>query len=477
MSGSEVEDENLGRPVGGAAGAAEAAEAEVHHDALGQGDRYIGEEYDGIHRRATRKIYRHLFPILLFAYFMAFVDRTNVGLAKDRLEVDIGLSAAAYGLGAGLFFLTYAAFEIPSNLILHKVGARVWIARIAITWGLISSAMMFVQGPTSFYILRMLLGAAEAGMFPGIMYMITIWFAQNERAKAVGITLLAAVAALVFANPLGGALMLLDGTWGLHGWQWMFLIEGIPPVIAGVYIFFVLPDRPRDAKWLTDEEKAVVEDRAGTPDASGEKVSLILKTVASAPWLLLVAFIYFLNQVTTYGVIFFVPSIIGALGVEGIIMIGLVSAIPYMGSAAGALLIPRINRKTGRPTILIIVTTLVLAAATVPFLLIDNSIIRMALLILMCFCITGPQPLYWSLAMGRVLGASAAAGLALVNTIGLTGGFVGPYGFGIAEEMTGSPLSGMAIVGVLSVIGVLVVFPLIKALRKEDKRLGVEGEI
>lgn len=459
-------------PAPGMAGGA------LENEAVGQGSRYAGSEYDEKHDRATSKIIRHLMPILLFAYFMAFVDRTNVGLAKDRMEVDIGLSATAYGLGAGLFFLTYALLEVPSNLVLHKIGARIWIARIAVTWGLISSSMMFVNGPVTFYVLRLLLGAAEAGLFPGLMYMITVWFAQKDRARAVGIVLLAAVFALMIANPIGGALMLLDGTAGLHGWQWMFLLEGIPPVLIGIYIFFRLPDGPKDATWLDDEEKAIVIDRAGAPeDGEGERLGVILKTVTRKPFLLLIAFIYFINQIVTYGVIFFVPSIVASLGVEGSLQIGFVSAIAFIGSFVGALVVPKINTRTNRPATIIVVLTLVFSALTVPFLMIDNGVLRMAILVLMSFCITGVQPLYWSLAMGRVIGVAAAAGLALVNTIGLTGGFFGPYLFGMAEDMTGSALSGMAIAGALSLIGALAVWPLRKALHREDSKLGLQAEV
>lgn len=194
---------------------------------------------DALHSSATRKAFVRLVPLLMAAYFMAFVDRTNVGLAKSALEVDAGIDAAAYGLGAGLFFITYAVLEVPSNLILHRIGAKVWISRIAVTWGLITMAMMFISSPTIFYVLRLLLGAAEAGLYPGIMYLITTWFAQKDRATAVGLILTASSVAFIVANPIGGVLMKMDGVGGLHGWQWLFVLEGIPTVLLGVIIFFV----------------------------------------------------------------------------------------------------------------------------------------------------------------------------------------------------------------------------------------------
>lgn len=440
----------------------------------GDGAGYLHERFDKLHQAATRKVFTRLMPILLLAYFMAFVDRTNVGLAKERMEVDVGLSATAYGLGAGIFFISYALLEIPSNLVLHKIGARIWIARIAVTWGLLSSAMMFVNGPLVFYLLRFLLGAAEAGLFPGLMYLITVWFAQKDRAKAVGVVLLGATTALMIANPIGGALMTLDGVGGLHGWQWMFLIEGIPPVLVGIWIFFRLPDGPRQARWLTEEECAVVEARAAggaTDDREGERLRVIVSTAMRKPFLLFIALIYFLNQVVTYGVIFFVPSIVGSLDVEGDLLIGLVSGVIYIGSFVGALAIPKINTRIDRPATLITIASLALAVLTIPFLVLTDPIARMAVMMMMTFFITGVQPLYWSLAMGRVAGVLAAAGLALVNTIGLVGGFVGPYLFGIAEDLSGTPSAGMVVVGVVSLIGGALVWPLSRALRREDSRL------
>ncbi|MGO1166752.1 MAG: MFS transporter [Janibacter sp.] len=217
---------------------------------------------DLVHRRATKKALTRLVPLLMAAYFMAFVDRTNVGLAKTSLEVDAGIDAAAYGLGAGLFFVTYAFLEVPSNLILHKVGAKVWISRIAVTWGLLTMAMMFITSPTVFYVLRLLLGAAEAGLYPGIMYLITMWFAQKDRAMVVGLILTASSVAFIVANPIGGALMKLEGLGGLHGWQWLFVLEGIPTVLLGILIFFMLPNSPRDASWLEPEEAAELTRRA-----------------------------------------------------------------------------------------------------------------------------------------------------------------------------------------------------------------------
>lgn len=201
-------------------------------------------------QRTHKKIYRHLMPLLIVAYIISFIDRTNIGMAKATMSVDIGLSATAFGLGAGLFFLTYAVLEIPSNLFLTRIGARRWIARIMITWGILSCGMAFVTGPTSFYVMRLLLGAAEAGLYPGIIYYLTLWFGREERAKATGLFLLGVCLANIIGAPLGGLLLSLDGMSGWHGWQWMFFIEGLPAIALAFVVWRRLPDKPADARWL-----------------------------------------------------------------------------------------------------------------------------------------------------------------------------------------------------------------------------------
>lgn len=197
-------------------------------------------------QRTHKKIYRHLMPLLIVAYIISFIDRTNIGMAKATMSVDIGLSATAFGLGAGLFFLTYAVLEIPSNLFLTRIGARRWIARIMITWGILSCGMAFVTGPTSFYVMRLLLGAAEAGLYPGIIYYLTLWFGREERAKATGLFLLGVCLANIIGAPLGGLLLSLDGMSGWHGWQWMFFIEGLPAIALAFVVWRRLPDKPAE---------------------------------------------------------------------------------------------------------------------------------------------------------------------------------------------------------------------------------------
>lgn len=429
---------------------------------------------DAVHGIATKKALTRLVPILMAAYFMAFVDRTNVGLAKTSLEVDAGIDAAAYGLGAGLFFITYALLEVPSNLILHKVGPRRWISRIAVTWGLITMAMMFISSPAVFYVLRLLLGAAEAGLYPGIMYMITQWFAQKDRAKVVGLILTASSVAFIVANPIGGALMSLDGVGGLHGWQWLFVLEGIPTVLLGLLIFFILPDSPRDASWLTEEEGAAMEREAvgDAAEAQVETPGTIVRQAMSRPFLLTVAAIYFMNQIATYGVVFFVPSIVEDMNVTEPLMIGLISGVVGIGAVVGVLVVPRVLARTGREVPLIGITTAAAIVMALAFIAVADPVARMIILSITMLFIVGVQPLYWSVLMARLGGVGAAAGLAFVNTIGLTGAFVGPYAFGLSEEATGDPSAGLWVLVGATILGLLCVPLLGSLLRSHDRAHG-----
>lgn len=409
-----------------------------------------------------------LVPLMMLVYFMAFVDRTNVSLAKTSLEADLGISAAAYGFGAGIFFLSYALLEIPSNLILHKVGARRWIARIAVTWGLLTSATMFVDREWSFYLLRFLLGAAEAGLYPGLMYMITLWFAHKDRSTAVGLMMLAATSAFIIGNPAGGAIMGLDGSSGLHGWQWLFLLEGLVTVLVGVLIWFKLPDRPETASWLTAEEAAALTGRAVGEDGGIPRLRGNLRAAFGNRVVLVAAAIYFFTQVSTYGATFFTPSVVESMNVEGTLMIGLVAGLIAFGPFGGAIVMPRLHRRFGQgrePGIIALASLGSLIACAV-FVLTTAPITRLIALSVTMLFVVGTVPIIWSVVMARVSGVVAAAALAFVNTIGLTGGFVGAYLFGIAEDMTGDAASGFSVLGAAAIVILLLVPVLAGAVRR-----------
>ncbi|MFF2088297.1 MFS transporter [Nocardia sp. NPDC058176] len=424
---------------------------------------------NAFHARATRKVMFRLLPVMCAAYFMAYIDRTNVALAKTNLQADIGISVTAFGLGAGLFFLSYAFFEVPSNLIMHRVGARRWITRIALTWGALSAAMMFVQNDLSFYLLRFLLGIAEAGLYPALMYTVTLWFSQKDRATVVGFIYLAPTVALIVGSPMGGALMELDGLLGLHGWQWMFLIEGLITMLVGVLVWFKLPEVPQDAKWLTAEEAEVLSARAAA--GAGDHETTIRGNMRKAfgrPFIVIVALIYMFNQITNVGIVFNVPSIIEDLDIHGAFLIGLLSGVAGIGATIGVVLIPIVHRRFDNEVALIGILAGATAVTSVAFLLASSPVVKIVLIAVSMIFVFGTLPLFWSVAMARMSGLIAAAGLAFINTIGLIGGFIGPYAFGLVEDATGNPAAGFYVVIAASLVGVALAPMLGSAIRRED---------
>lgn len=427
---------------------------------------------DALHRDATRKAMLRLIPLMCLIYLLSYLDRTNVSIAKSQLAIDLGLSAAAYGFGAGIFFLSYALLEVPSNLAAHRFGPRRWIVRIAITWGALSVAMMFVRGETSFYVMRMLLGAAEAGLFPAMMYMITLWFAQEDRSIAIGWVYTAPALALLIGNPVGGALMQLDGNLGLRGWQWMFLAEGLPTILIGILLWFKLPERPHDARWLSKEEADVLVKQAvtsGVGDVHERAISLaMLKHALLKPFVTLIGAIYFFNQIAFIGLIFFTPAIVQQMHVKAPFLVGALSSAIGVGSVVGVLGVPRIQRWLQRDCLLLGLLTFGLIAGSITFLLVPALLVRICLLAILAFFGKGVLTLYWTIAMGRMQGFGAAAGLAFINMLGLIGAFVGPYAYGLAESATGKASSGFFVAILASVLGLALVPLLLNALRRAD---------
>lgn len=422
---------------------------------------------DVLHAVASRKVAFHLLPILCLVYFMAFVDRTNVGLAKTSLDADVGISAAAYGVGAGVFFLSYAILEVPSNLIMHRVGPRRWITRIAVTWGALCACMMFVQGEVSFYVVRFLLGAAEAGLYPALMYIITVWFAQKQRATMVGIIYLAVCAGLALGGPVGGALMELHGVGGLFGWQWMFVVEGAITVVVAVFVWRLVPDRPADAPWLTPPEAEVLADRAVVRTAPAHSsLKGNVRVAFGRPVILALAAVYFANQVNSVAIQYNFPSIVESLDIHGSFVIGLVSGSIGIGALVGVLVIPWFHRRARTELGVLMVVTVVTAVVAVAYAFADGAVLRILLIDVAMLLLIGILPLYWSVAMARMSGLMAAAGLAFINMVGLLGGFVGPYLYGFAESRG----SEVAVLLGAAVLGVLLVPWLWSTVRGEDRR-------
>ncbi|GAB3288810.1 MFS transporter [Parasphingorhabdus pacifica] len=405
----------------------------------------------------TRMITRKLMPLLMIAYIISFVDRTNIGLAKTHLEVDLGISAAAFGLGAGLFFLAYSLCEVPSNLMMHRFGARFWITRIMITWGLLSAGTAFVQGETSFYVMRVLLGIAEAGFFPGVMLYLTYWFTHRQRAAAMGMFLAAVPVANIIGAPLGGALLGLDGAGGLHGWQWMFIIEGLPAVVLAVVVWNVLPNGPRDAKWLSPEQAVQLEARlraeqeAGAAESGTHSFAGVLKDKL----IVMAIAVYFCHQIAVYSLTYFLPTIIDSWGEMSSFTVGLITALPWVAAAIGALLLPRFATNASRARSILVAG---LSAMTVGLVI---AAVAPPVVALLGFCLTAGcffvvQPIMFAVPSTRLSGATLAGGIALMNTLGILGGFVGPYVMGLLEDATGSALSGLWFVAGLVLIGALI---------------------
>ncbi|NBF10781.1 MFS transporter [Pseudomonas sp. Fl4BN1] len=418
-------------------------------------------------QQLTRLMFLKLMPLLIAAYVLSFLDRTNIALAKHQLDVDLGISAAAYGLGAGLFFLTYALSEVPSNLIMHKVGARFWIARIMVTWGLISAAMAFVQGETSFYVLRLLLGVAEAGLFPGVMLYLTYWFDRQQRARATAYFLLGVCLANIIGGPLGATLMKLDGVLGWHGWQWMFMLEGLPAVFFAWVVWRRLPDRPSQAPWLSAEEAQAIEQRLAHEADEGAGQGGHSFKQCFTPQILLAIFVYFCHQITVYTVIFFLPSIISKYGNLSLMSVGLLTSLPWIAAALGAITLPRLASDPQRARRLLVCGLLVMslglliAAFSEPLF----SLLGFCVAALMFFVV---QSIIFLYPASRLKGAALAGGLGFVNSCGLLGGFVGPSVMGAIELSTGDAMSGLKVIALVLLVAALAAWRLRQG--HEDQR-------
>ncbi len=405
-----------------------------------------------------RRLRWRLVPYLLLLYVIAWFDRVNIGFAALQMNADLGFSAAVYGLGAGIFFAGYALFEVPSNLILARVGARRWIGRIMITWGIISVLMMFVQGKWSFYALRFALGVAEAGFLPGILYYLTQWFPKAERARAVSWFMIGIPLSTVFGGPIAGLLLGMDGLHGLQGWQWLFLLEGLPAVIFGVVTWLWLPDTPRDVRWLAPAEQEHVmarvdAERRATEGRHGAAGSLRFALLHPTVWLL--AFVLFACQCGSYGLTLWIPQIVKGMSGHGDLMVGFVSAIPYIGATFAMLWIGASSDRSGERFLHVAVPSFIGAAGFAASAFLQSPVPGMVALTIAAMgdlCTRGP---FWALPSRFLSGSALAAGIALINTMGSLGGFVGPTMVGFVREKTGGFAGGLLfLAGLLVLAGV-----------------------
>ncbi|EJN09009.1 MFS transporter [Herbaspirillum sp. YR522] len=407
---------------------------------------------DGLYR----KVFWRIMPFLMLCYVIAYLDRVNVGFAKLQMSVDLGFSETVFGLGAGLFFIGYFLFEVPSNILMHKVGARVWIARIMITWGLLSACFMFIETPTQFYVLRFLLGLAEAGFYPGIILYLTYWFPSHRRAKVIAVFMSGIPVAGILGNPLSGWIMdAFHGDSGMHGWQWMFVIEAIPAVLIGLVTLFYLDNDVKSAKWLSDDEKSVLQgDIDG--DQKGKESSHGFGAIVKDARVWLMCLIYFAFVMGQYGLTLWMPTLVKATGVQGNLQIGLLSAIPFGCAIVAMNLIGRsADRKRERRWHLVVPALMGCVGFIGAAMFADNTAISIASLSLAAAGVLTCAPLFWSLPTAFLSGAAAAVGIAAINSVGNLAGFVSPYLIGYFKDLTQSNATGMYMLAVMLVVGAI----------------------
>jgi len=398
---------------------------------------------------ALRKARRRLIPFLFLLYIVSYLDRINVGFAALQMNRALGFSAAVYGFGAGIFFLSYVLFEVPSNLALDRIGVRIWIARIMITWGLLSSAMMFVRGEASFYALRFLLGAAEAGFFPGIILYLTRWFPSAERARAVAWFMTATALAGVLGGPLSGALLALDGRGGLGGWQWLFLLEGLPAIALGCVVPFYMTERPADARWLTPEERDwIASGVARDQDTAARGGHTQLGPALRSPRVWLLGMLYFCLVIALYGISFWLPQILQAFSTRPTFAVAVLSSVPYMAAAITMVPIGHAADRHGAYGKWLAGSAAVASAGFFAAAGLANPLASFAALCVAAVGVWGTFGPFWSLPAAFLSGPAAAGGIALINSIGNVGGFVGPYAIGYVRGRTGSFGAGLAVLGV-----------------------------
>jgi MFS transporter, ACS family, tartrate transporter len=416
-----------------------------------------------------RRVSWRLMPFLLLAYLICYIDRVNVGFAALQMNAALGLDAGMFGFGAGLFFIAYFLLEVPSNVALEKFGARKWIARIMITWGVISAAFAFIPHISratglsveyTFYLLRFLLGMAEAGFFPGVIFYITLWFPSVYRARIVSLFMLAIPFSSIIGAPLSGALLNVTGA-GLDGWQWLFIIEGVPACLVALIVLVFLTDRPSQATWLSPEERDWLETRLAAERRQKESSAghfSFFRSI-SDPRVLALALVYFCLNAGGYGVSYFLPTIVKGFGLSNL-MTGVVSAVPFVFGAFGMVLLSRHSDKTMERRGHVAVALAMAAVGIGLSGFVDNPVIKMALLCFAQIGVSAVPPMFWPIPSSFLTGASAAAGIAAINSLGNLSGFGGPFLMGWLKNTTGSFTPGLVCLAIAAAIGAVVAMTL-----------------
>jgi len=414
-----------------------------------------GAAMDPQQERILRKNAVRLLPILTLAYTINYLDRTNISFAALTMNRDIGLTATQYGRGAGIFFLAYCLFEVPSNLALYRFGARLWIARIMISWGLLSIAMVLVRGAWSFYVMRFLLGVAEAGFFPGVAFYLALWFPAQYRARILAGFLVAIPFSTVIGAPLSGLLLELDGIFGLAGWRWLLIIEGIPAIIFGFVVASMLADRPEAAWWLDPHERETLTKMLATEPR--ERVRINMLDAIMDPRVVVCALVQFGFTLGSYGILFWLPQIIKASG-QSNQTVSVLTAIPYAFATAAMIWWALIVDKSGKKVSNLTITCGLGAVGLVVSVLSDSLAIGLIGLTLALIGITSARAVFWTIPTRFLTGVGAASGLAFINSVGVMGGYFGPELMGTLKDLTGDYMAGL-----LTMAGILAASTLLAA--------------
>ncbi|WP_407520302.1 MFS transporter [Methylobacterium oryzisoli] len=414
-----------------------------------------------------RKMLRRILPFLFVCYVVSYLDRVNVGFAALTMNKDIGLSATAFGVGAGLFFFGYFIAEIPSNLIMMRVGARLWIARIMITWGLVSAATAFVTGPVQFGIARFLLGLGEAGFVPGVFLYLSLWFPSAVRARATALFLLGIPVANIVGSPLSGALIQLEG-FGLKGWQWLLILEALPAVILGIACLFVLTDRPEKAAWLSDDERTFLVAKLAAERAAIEKKHKLTLAQALRNWrVLTLAAVNFCAIVGSLGIGLWLPQIIKQLGLATS-LVGVVTAVPYLCGAAAMVVWGRMSDRGSDRTIYPAISLFVGSAALIASAVTPTPLLTIAALCVAVMGINSFVATFWAVPSGFLTGRAAAGGIAMIVSIGNLGGFAGPYMIGFVRDRSGGFTAPLVAVGLCLFVGAVLMVAFGRRVRRYD---------
>ncbi|MBO9123757.1 MULTISPECIES: MFS transporter [unclassified Rhizobium] len=420
-----------------------------------------------------RKVSRRLLPILFLSFVVAIIDRVNVGFAAPHMSEELGFTATAYAIGGGIFFIAYFLFEIPSNLMLEKVGARLWIARIMITWGILSAATAFVWDTSSFYTIRFLLGIAEAGFFPGIVLYLTYWFPERHRGKGLGGFMVAAPVAVVIGSPLSGLLLNMDGIGGFHGWQWMFVIQAIPAVLMGAVVLLALPSKMKDAKWLNKAEKDWLEQELARDEAQQADHSLNgFKQAITSGKVLAFGLAYVGIICSVYGIVLWLPTLLKGFGLSNVAS-GFVNAIPYAIACVALTFWARHSDRTKERSWHVAIAAFAGCAGLLATAMLDNHLWQMVALAFAAAGIYSAQTTFWTLPPQFLKGKAKAGGIALINSIGNLGGFAGPYAVGAVKDATGSFVYGIVMLSIF--VGLTGIAILIMTRGQNEER--AEGQL